>query len=430
MAEQLTANQALQTYNILESNKFGTITFEIVFAQIIDKKTVAARNIVAKLLTKVLANYPTKLATRAYFADLYAAKVQSGVQKNGGLHEIIFQFTFINPKMINDDKYTLDSIFACIEQIILQPFLENGAFSETILQVECRMMQDRIRTLYDDKTQYAQLQLINHMFKGTPLAIKSYGEITDYDNLTATEVYQTYQKMLTIDLINVFCTGDVAAPIIEQRFRKIFQNLQKDAKYISPQVVGIEERAKVQEITETQDVNQTKLHLGYYAPTALTNENYLPHALANEVLGGGAQSKLFQNVREKASLAYYAVSGLDSYSNSLYVYAGIEAEKLTQATQIIDEQITALQNGEVTEEEFQIAKLNMLHRIDMLQDSQNGLIAIQKIIEKLAGVDSITDWQAAINKIEKADIIAAAKTWRKDTQFVLLPENSGKEVEK
>ena len=57
---------------------------------------------------------------------------------------------------------------------------------------------------------------------------------------------------------------------------------------------------------ERQNLNQGKLSMGFRTKTRYGDDDYYALMVYNGILGGGAHSKLFSNVREKASLAYYA----------------------------------------------------------------------------------------------------------------------------
>ena len=54
------------------------------------------------------------------------------------------------------------------------------------------------------------------------------------------------------------------------------------------------------------DVSQAKLNIGFRTNTSFNHAEYFPLVLYTSILGGGPHSKLFINVREKSSLAYYA----------------------------------------------------------------------------------------------------------------------------
>ena len=66
------------------------------------------------------------------------------------------------------------------------------------------------------------------------------------------------------------------------------------------------------------EVNQGKLIIGL--DIDFDNEDLRYDAMIyNSILGGSANSKLFQNVREKASLAYTASSNYYRFKNNIFI---------------------------------------------------------------------------------------------------------------
>lgn len=60
---------------------------------------------------------------------------------------------------------------------------------------------------------------------------------------------------------------------------------------------------------------QGDIHIGGLAPTRLTSE-YFPMMVGNTVLGGGTNSRMFRNIREKEGFAYDAHSEYDTHRES------------------------------------------------------------------------------------------------------------------
>ncbi|UUZ95673.1 insulinase family protein [Paenibacillus sp. P25] len=95
--------------------------------------------------------------------------------------------------------------------------------------------------------------------------------------------------------------------------------------------------AQVKEVVERLEVNQGKLNMGLRINTSYADENYPAALMYNGILGGYPHSKLFTNVREKASLAYYASSRLDGHKGILTIQSGIEIGNYEKAVNIIKE---------------------------------------------------------------------------------------------
>lgn len=421
----ITVNDHIPCY-LEQTNKFDTITFEFVFSQQLVEHHVAKRYLMSQLYIQALKDFPTMLMTKRYYAQLYNAKISTTAQKNGDTHEIIFQFSFLHPKYVPQDKmYSLETILGAIQAILRESLLvtkTNEDELSKLLIIEKENIQQRIKQLYDDKTFYAQLKLTEKMFSGTSFAIRSYGKIEDYTDLEIADVYQAQKQLWDEDELSVFIVGDVDAHFISHlsEILSIKQsNIKKQSRENNVFFQFMPEKLKV--YSEKQQINQTKFHLGFHTPVTINEPGYLAHKLALDILGGGTPlAKLFQNVREKASLAYYITTILDTYAQAFYIYAGIDKKNIERTLSIIREQIIAMQEGMITQEEIQIAKLSQKRKILAALDTPTGTITLQKSLAQFAYINTIDAWFNAIELLEREHLIEAAQKWREHTLFVLV----------
>jgi predicted Zn-dependent peptidase len=105
------------------------------------------------------------------------------------------------------------------------------------------------------------------------------------------------------------------------------------------------------------DTEQAHLCLGWRSPTT-TDDDRWAMAVANQVLGGGMASRLFQEVREERGLAYAVYSHPSAYTDSGYltVYCGTAPKRARETLAVIDEVVHSLQADGVTERELEVAK--------------------------------------------------------------------------
>ena len=101
-----------------------------------------------------------------------------------------------------------------------------------------------------------------------------------------------------------------------------------------------EERWHIEELPAQQSV----LVLGYRTNLRYMGPGYYGLVVMNGALGGFPHSKLFVNVRERASLAYYIGSFVDGTKGILMVNGGQRC-KVEDAVRIITEQVEAVQQG-------------------------------------------------------------------------------------
>ncbi|XOW22170.1 insulinase family protein [Lactococcus cremoris] len=163
-------------------------------------------------------------------------------------------------------------------------------------------------------------------------------------------------------------------------------------------------------LTEEKEVAQSILQLAYQMPVAYGDENYLALQVMNGLLGGFAHSKLFTNVREKASLAYSISSTFDSFTGFLKIAAGIDAENFEEARGLIFEQLEAIKRGDFTELEVEQTKTMLRNAYFIGQDSPSNNIELEYV--KALIPDKflpMSEFLNALESVSKADLIRVAK---------------------
>ena len=128
----------------------------------------------------------------------------------------------------------------------------------------------------------------------------------------------------------------------------------------------------------------------------------------NAILGGTASSKLFNNVREKKSLAYTIRSQYIKQKGAMLVSAGIELENYDIAKECILKEINDMKIGEITEQEINDAKVNLVTLYRSIADSQSALIGWtigQELLKCEEDVDVVVE---KINNVTKEDVLEVA----------------------
>lgn len=109
-------------------------------------------------------------------------------------------------------------------------------------------------------------------------------------------------------------------------------------------------------IVERDDTEQAHICLGW---RSLDNDDDDRWALAvaNQVLGGGMSSRLFQEVREQRGLAYSVYSHPTGFDDTGYltVYCGTAPRRARETLAVIDDVVGAVLADGVTEEELAVA---------------------------------------------------------------------------
>ena len=166
------------------------------------------------------------------------------------------------------------------------------------------------------------------------------------------------------------------------------------------------------------DVNQGKIVLGLNLDLE-NEEQKFDASIYNNILGGSANSKLFQNVREKASLAYTASSGYYKAKNNIFINCGIEIENFDKCLEIVKKQIEDMKNGDFTDEEVENAKKSTIATIKTIDDEQDTEI-IYLFSQELSKQElTIEQYMNKIASVDKNKVIDIAKKVSINTIYFL-----------
>lgn len=225
--------------------------------------------------------------------------------------------------------------------------------------------------------------------------------------------------MLNHNLIDIFVLGDVE----EAEVVRLFQNFDFKDRQGHSEIFYKQELKDYQEKIEAKEVQQSILQMAFAQPTTYGSKDYMTLQVMNGLFGGFAHSKLFMNVREKASLAYYASSAFDSFTGLLRVNAGIDAGNYQQARALILEQLQAMQSGDFTAQEIEQTKTMLKNSYFMSLDSSSNLIEqafIHEVLPELY-IDEAT-FLKALEAVSKEDIMRLAQSLKLQAQYFMKGE--------
>jgi predicted Zn-dependent peptidase len=409
------------TVHTIETKKYKTTSFILQIKEAIDEKNVTKRALLSFVLQSGTKDFPSSKELRSALDDLYGATLHADLSKKGENQVISIRMEVANEKFLSNSEPVLDKAFHLLSQVLLAPALENGVFKENIIKKEKRSLKQQIESIYDDKMRYANKRLLEEMYETEPYRLNVYGNENEVDAITSKELFDYYQEVIRNDKLDLYVIGDISASEmvekVKEHFRfpenrsedKVSNNRPKDEKRIS----------EVKEIFEEQDVQQGKLHMGYRTYSTYSDDDYFALQVFNGVFGGFSHSKLFINVREKESLAYYAASRFESHKGAVFVMSGIETANYEKAVKIIKEQHEEIKNGNITDSEFEQTKAMINNQVLETIDHPIGLSEVL-YHNVVAGTNrTIEEWIEGIKNVTKEDVVKVAKKVTLDTIFFL-----------
>lgn len=410
----------------INTEKFKTNLIAIFLTTPLSKEYVTFDAVLSAVLRRGSKSMPTQEEISKVLEEMYGASFDCGLNKTGDNHVLKFYLESINDEFLPEESHEIikKSLEKLIE-IVFDPYTENGKFKEEYVNQEKENIRQVINSKIDNKAQYARTRCVEEMYKDKPAGLYRFGYVEDLEKINNSNLYEYYLELLKNCKIDIFISGKINSAesfkIIEEN--ENIKNLKpRKAQYIINDIMPKSEEEE-KTIEEKMDVVQGKLVIGC---DILLNENDIKDKkiryqamLYNSLLGGSANSKLFQNVREKASLAYSANSNYVRYKSNIYISAGIEIENFSKALEIIREQIEEMKKGNFTDKEIENEKKGIISQINTIDDEQDTEIIYFFGQELTNSNESIEEYKENIKKVTKEQIQNIAEKVKVNTIFFL-----------
>jgi predicted Zn-dependent peptidase len=405
---------------VVPTKKYKTNTIVFKMKTSLKKEDITKRALLPHVLQSSSLNFPTTAKLRSYLDELYGATIYVDLAKKGEYHVISFTIEIANEKFLSDQTPLLKKAFEFLAEVLTNPNIDGKAFDQKTVENEKRSLKQRIQSVYDDKMRYSNVRLIQEMCKDEPYALNVNGNLEDVDAITEQNLYEYYKRALAEDELDLYVVGDVDKEEVKSIVSPLFQLEERTPIKIDTREISKKE--EVQEIKEVQDVKQGKLNIGFRTNVYFGDDDYYALQVFNGIYGGFSHSKLFINVREKASLAYYVASRLESHKGLMFVMSGIDNKNYEQALSIIKEQMKVMVAGDFSEEEISQTKAVIKNQYLETIDTARGTVEIlyHNIV---AGKNiSFEDLITKIEKVSKDEIMKVAAKIELDTIYFLTEE--------
>jgi len=412
------------TLYVRQSDQFKTVNFAMKWKSDLDDKTSAARAVLANIMQDSNGQYRTQSALRNKLDDLYGTVFYTDVSKRGNTHIVSLNIECVNDEYLQDGG-VLDEAIELLRTVIFEPNLVEGNFNTGIVNREKKSVTERIRSQYDNKTSYAQKRMLEVIRPNSPVSASSDGTEATVEALTPSVLLSTYESMINEDEIVIYVVGDIDEKEMVEKLKNVLNFSPRSSREKNKKEPSKTTQIKdYQHVREQQEMKQGKLHMAFNTPVTFHHPDYAKMQVTNGIFGGFAHSKLFMNVREKESMAYYASSTYSSHYGLVYVMAGIDAELEEKAVKLINEQLTVLKNGDVTDLELDQTKALLKNSITSAFDSARGQIEVydqfKELNENFSAEQIIAKWEA----VTKDDIKEMASNINLEIVYLL----SGKEA--
>jgi predicted Zn-dependent peptidase len=404
--------------HVLPTDQFKTFSISVYIGAPLSEETVTPVALTPFVLRRGTQNYPETKQFRERLDDLYGAGFGFDIYKRGDYQIVQFRMDIINDRFVSSSESLLEQGIGFLSETLLHPLTENGAFRAKYVDSEKQTLQKRIESIVNDKIKYAAERCIEEMCKDEPYRLHPLGSIEALPNISPESLYEHYRNWLADSPIDIYVVGNTS---MEQAIALLKRYLPSEpgnaAVYGNRPVPRQAQETKT--VVDRLDVNQGKLNMGLRIPVTYADDAYPAALMYNGILGGYPHSKLFVNVREKASLAYYASSRYDGHKGILTVQSGIEIDNYDKAVDIIRKQLDAMAAGEYSETELTQTRAMISNHLREIQDSAFETIAFD-FNTILSGKErTVPELIEAVNAVTPEQIRTVAAGVQLDTIYFL-----------
>jgi len=408
----------------IRTEKFKTAVAEINVVSPLDALTAAQNALLPRVLRRGTLSLPDITAISETLDELYGAKISPRIMRFGDA-----QYSGLGADFIDDDiagEPITARVFELLGEMLCAPPRENGLLRADYVEGEKQNLADDIESLMNDKGGYASAKMLAKMCADEAFGTYVLGSAESALEITAKSLTEHYKRWLGESRIEIIYVGASEAAKIEALCKTAFEPILDDLRVFAPPTqVMLEPAGGVREFTERFSVEQGQLVLGFRMGKTMREPNYPALAVFEEVYCGGVTSKLFLNVRERLSLCYSVGGSVSRDKGILIVRAGVDFDAMEAAREEILAQLDKTRAGEISAEELEAAKKQLISGILAGLDSQ-GAVAYAAAADIATNLSMPREEFAALCDLVSAEeIVEIAKNISLDTVYYLKGRGEG-----
>lgn len=408
------------TLHEIKTNKFKTNLCAIFLSTPLKRESVTKNALLPMVLRRGNSKIKTQEEISKILEEIYGAGFDCGVEKSGNNQILKFYLESLNDDFIDENENILKKSLEVLTDIVFNPLIIENKFKNEYIIGEKENLKQIIQAKIDNKAKFAYERCIEEMYKDEAYGLYKFGYIEDLENINAENLYEYYKNLINECKIDIFISGNignVAEKILQENL--VIKSLNPREAIYSVNGENEEKESKEEKtIIQNMQVTQGKLVIGLDVKNVTEEEKYAT-SVYNILLGGSANSKLFQNVREKSGLAYTAGSSYLRQKNNIIIRAGIEIANYEKALDLIKKQIKDMETTEFKDEEVENAKELIVSTVNGIPDSQDAEITYYFGQELAKQSTTIEQYVENIKKVKPNEIKEIAKKIKINTIYFL-----------
>lgn len=396
----------MQNIGVIKTTKFKNNAISLVVPVSLSEN-ITGYNVLAQLMKRGTKNYGSSSEISRYLQDLYGAVFDIALNKVGEKLFVIFYIGFLDNRFTLYKEDLWDKAIAFLNEIIYAPAFIEDDFDEDILAQELENHRMYVESVYDDKGHYSMGRVME-MGLMDSVRHPEYGYIKDLEGLTKDVLIELWEALKKKPAF-CYASGNITKEEEVQEKLSTLAILNEGEQKEALKSLGERSYNRAAgEVYETMKVQQGKMSLLYNANASVFQDNYFALVLFNSIFGGGAHSKLFNEVREKHSLAYSIYSTFDKFSGVMTIGAGVDYRNFEKVKNLIDEELQKMRQGIFTDQEVSAARTKIKSSLRSMEDSMFSMSSYLTALRVFGISYTVEDVMKGIDGVTKEEIIAVA----------------------
>ncbi|MDR6371923.1 putative Zn-dependent peptidase [Chryseobacterium bernardetii] len=251
----------------------------------------------------------------------------------------------------------------------------------------------------------------NALMYGKNTSRGEFETVESINKIQLADVQNIYKKYYAPDNAYLVIVGDVKFDQVKPLIEKAFSGWKKANTPIA-QLEPASNVAKTEiNVVDVPSAVQSVVSLNNLNTLKMKDANYFPATIANYILGGGGEARLFMNLREKNGFTYGAYSEMiaSKYSPQFSASASVRNEVTDKAVKEFMNELNAISTVKPEELANAKAKLKGAFIMSLEQPANIARFALNQKVQDLPA-DFYTNYLKSIDKVTAADVANAVKT--------------------
>lgn len=293
---------------------------------------------------------------------------------------------------------------------LLTDILLNPVFPEEELERKKKETIAAIISAKDDPGVVASKAFYEAVFQGHPYGIPVEGDEESVNRITRDDIVNFYQQYYRPNNTIIAVTGDIeykdAVSLIETSFKR-----WEKSKLKLPDIPSVKKVVSRDSILIDRNITQSNIVLGH---TGISRDNpdYYAVSVMNYILGGGGfESRMLKEIRDKKGLAYSVYSRFDvnKYPGAFSVTVQTKNETAIEAIDGINAELKKIREEQVQDEELKNAKAYLTGSFPLRLDTNAKISNFLVLVEFYnLGLDYINEYVKKIDAVTKDDVLRVA----------------------